>query len=116
MNFLNRSALVRVANPDEERAMLRSFLCAMVLMGTAASAQVTNYKASDGTSAINPDKIVCQKEEQIGSRLGGKKTCLTVREWEARKQADRLQTEEVQAGARMRDSADPPGMPTPGPH
>jgi hypothetical protein len=89
--------------------MMKLFISAAALFATAASAQVTAYKANDGTSANNPDKIVCQKEEQIGSRLGGKKTCLTVREWEARKQADRLQTEDVQAGARMRPAEDPAG-------
>jgi hypothetical protein len=88
--------------------MFKLLLSTTVFTATAATAQVTAYTASDGTKTNDPDKVVCQKEEQIGSRLGGKKTCLTVRQWEERKQADRLQTEEVQAGARMRDSADPP--------
>jgi hypothetical protein len=89
--------------------MVKLFISLAALLATAAPAQVTAYKASDGNSAKSPDKIVCQREEEIGSRLGGKKTCLTVREWDARKQADRLQTEEVQAGARMRPSEDPAG-------
>ncbi len=49
----------------------------------------------------DPDKIVCQKEEKIGSRLGAKKVCLTVREWTARHSEDRDSTERIQSGAKV---------------
>jgi hypothetical protein len=50
------------------------------------------------------NKIVCQSEEQIGSRLGAKKVCLTAQQWQERKAADREQTERVQEGARAPSS------------
>jgi hypothetical protein len=37
--------------------------------------------------------MVCEKEEQIGSRLGARKVCKTVREWQEQR---RIQQEEVQ--------------------
>lgn len=88
--------------------MLKSLAAIAVLVSAAAPAQViTSYRANN-PAPIKGDanKIVCQKEETIGTRLGGKKVCLTVAEWQARQHADREQTERVQSGART--CANPP--------
>ncbi|HEU4809815.1 MAG TPA: hypothetical protein VFS69_04065, partial [Sphingomicrobium sp.] len=75
---------------------------------SAAPAQpVTSYRAENPPQAkSDADKIVCQKEEKIGTRLGAKKVCMTVAEWEARKAADRDQLERTQSGARAPCSND----------
>ncbi|HET8535266.1 MAG TPA: hypothetical protein VFL74_06925 [Sphingomicrobium sp.] len=83
--------------------MLKSLAAMAVLLSATASAQaVTSYRTNN-PAPIKGDanKIVCQKEETIGTRLGGKKVCLTVAEWQARQQADRDQTERVQSGTRV---------------
>ena len=92
--------------------MLRLSLCTADIVATAGTAQVTPYKTTNESSVPDPDKVVCEREERIGSRLASKKVCLTVREWELRKNADRQQMEDAQAGARMSPSADPPDTPT----
>ena len=34
------------------------------------------------TAIVDPTKIVCRKIDQTGSRLGGKKVCMTAAQWE----------------------------------
>lgn len=87
--------------------MFRYVVAAVLICATGATAQSVSYK-SNNTAAIkgDPNKIVCEREEKIGTRLGGKKVCLTVAEWNARRGADRDQMERVQAGARARCSND----------
>jgi hypothetical protein len=79
--------------------MFRSLVLLTLIVATAAPAQVTSYRT------INPapikgdsNKLVCQKEETIGTRLGDKKICLTVSEWNDRKRDQRERTEQIQAG------------------
>ena len=83
--------------------MLKSLMAMAVLVSAAAPAQVVTSYGTNNPAPIKGDanKIVCQKEETIGTRLGGKKVCLTVAEWQARQQADRDQTERVQSGTRV---------------
>ena len=42
------------------------------------------------------DKIVCEREEQIGSRLGARKVCMTVRQWAEKARLERQDLEKVQ--------------------
>ncbi len=55
--------------------------------------------------ASDPDKLVCQSEEEIGSRLAKHKTCLTAEQWKEKHREQREYTEEIQAGTAARDSA-----------
>jgi len=88
--------------------MIKSLAGMTVLLSAAAPAQnITSYRTNN-PAPIKDDanKVVCQKQETIGTRLGEKKVCLPVAEWQARQQADRDQTERVQSGART--CANPP--------
>ncbi len=42
------------------------------------------------------DRMVCEREEQIGSRLGARKVCKTVREWQEQRRVHREEVERVQ--------------------
>ncbi|MDQ3481896.1 MAG: hypothetical protein M3448_00540 [Pseudomonadota bacterium] len=82
--------------------MFRALAAAAIVLTSAAPAQVGSYES--GKQSVvrgDPDKIVCQKEEKIGSRLGAKKVCLTAREWTARHSEDRDSTERIQSGAKV---------------
>lgn len=85
----------------------RLALAALLLSATASAQDVTSYR-TDNPAPIkgDPNRIVCQKEETIGTRLGAKKVCLPIAEWQARANADREQTERVQSGTRV--CANPP--------
>lgn len=72
---------------------------AAVLTVTAmpAAAQTTPAAAPKANSELSdPNRIVCKKEEGIGSRLAAKKVCLTVQEWKDLAEANREHTEKVQ--------------------
>ena len=81
--------------------MLKSLAGFAVLFAATASAQSVSY-ATNNPAPIkgDPNKIVCQKEEKIGTRLGGKKVCLTIADWQMRQQADRDAASELQASTR----------------
>lgn len=80
--------------------MFKAVAVAAVLMATTApaAAQTTPAAAPDAKAAEASDalKIVCKREESIGSRLGAKKVCLTVQEWKDLAEANREHTEKVQ--------------------
>jgi len=88
--------------------MLKGLCIATLVFASGAPAQpVTPYRADSGAQAKgDPNRIICKKEEQIGSRLAIKKVCLTVGEWEARAKDDRDRTESLQGGTRARCSLD----------
>jgi len=88
--------------------MLKGLAAIGLIVSAAAPAQViTSYRTNNPSSLKgDPNKIVCQKEETIGTRLGAKKICLPIAEWQARQAADRDQTERVQSGTPV--CANPP--------
>ena len=42
------------------------------------------------------DKLICEKEDTIGTRLGARKVCLTALQWQQKKQEQREDFEKVQ--------------------
>ena len=80
--------------------MLKALGLAVLIFSAAASAQITSYKTSNPSLMKGDlDRMVCQKEETIGTRLGAKKVCLTVAEWNELAKSNRETTERIQAGA-----------------
>jgi hypothetical protein len=67
---------------------------------SVASTQVITSYRTDKTAEIkgDPERIVCKKEETIGTRLGSKKVCLTVADWNALARENRERTEQIQSG------------------
>jgi hypothetical protein len=47
-------------------------------------------------SKRDPNEIVCQKTEVLGSRLATKKVCLTRGEWAERRRLERMEVDRVQ--------------------
>jgi hypothetical protein len=71
-----------------------------MLMASPAIAQTpTDSVAKEDKQKNDPNRIICQKEEQIGTRLAPKKVCLTAKEWAERAQLNRTETERVQQNA-----------------
>ena len=56
------------------------------------------------THQSDVNKIVCERQEEIGSRLKGKKVCMTVEQWQAFKATHREEVEEMQQHANTRPS------------
>ena len=80
----------------------------LAILAAPAGAQAPVTEAPPSREVATTDssdarRIVCKREEVIGSRLGAKKVCLTVQEWEDRAKADRDSTENVQRLSTMRN-------------
>lgn len=84
------------------------FLLAAVVMAAAAAAQ-TAQSPQAVPVMLPPDKsdvnkIVCERQEEIGSRLKGKKVCMTVEQWQEYRAENREKTERLQQSAQSRTS------------
>ena len=79
--------------------MLRMIALAALILSAAAPAQVTSYMTNNPAPLKgDSNKIVCEKVERIGTRLGAKKLCLTVTEWNELKRAHQERTQQIQSG------------------
>lgn len=82
--------------------MMKSLAIAVLSMGLAApaAAQITfddSATAPAPTQKLkDPNRMICEKQEEIGSRLGGKKICKTAQEWQQWRQQNRDQVENWQ--------------------
>lgn len=86
--------------------MLRTamFLTAASLLAAPAAAQIsfddqTKPAPAAGAKDNNPNKMICEKQEEIGSRLGGKKVCKTAAEWQLEREQNRRTLEDTQRQA-----------------
>jgi len=50
------------------------------------------------------NRVVCKKQEEIGSRLGAKKVCMTVKQWQDQADANREDVERLQQNTGTRPS------------
>jgi hypothetical protein len=80
------------------------FFCAL-LLSTGAAAQPSSSRASNGagTSAGNPDEVICRNQRETGSMLNRSRVCKTRAQWEAdrrdtRATIDRTQTTRINQG------------------
>jgi hypothetical protein len=70
-----------------------------MLAASPAIAQTpTDSPATKDAKKSDVNRIICQKEEQIGTRLAPRKVCLTAKEWAERAKVGREETERVQQG------------------
>lgn len=48
--------------------------------------------------AKDPNEVVCEKQEVLGSRVATKKVCMTRAEWAERKRLERIEIDKAQVG------------------
>jgi invasion protein IalB len=71
-------------------------LTAGASMPALAQAQSSPAVASQQPSGPNPNEVVCQKQEIIGSRLATKRICKTRAEWADAQMQDKQELNRVQ--------------------
>lgn len=62
----------------------------------AALALIPAAAAEENKPAKDPNRIICEKQGEVGSRLATKRVCMTAAEWEIRKREDREALEKAQ--------------------
>lgn len=75
------------------------------LSSVPAAAQQTQAPSNQNAAkkTLDPNEIVCEKQEVLGSRLGTKRVCMTRAEWAALRHQDRQDLERVQTMRGMQD-------------
>lgn len=66
-----------------------------MLSAMPAIAQDTD---AEKKASKDPNEVVCEKQEVIGSRLASKKVCMTRSEWAERRRLERLEIDKAQVG------------------
>ena len=71
-----------------------AMIAALALIPAAVSAGEKKADAKD------PNRIICEKQEVLGSRLATKRVCMTAAEWAIRRQEERqsIDRSQVQRG------------------
>ena len=69
-------------------------IAALALIPAAAYADEKKLEAKD------PNRIICEKQSVVGSRLATKRVCMTAAEWEMRRREDREAIEKAQVNTR----------------
>lgn len=64
-------------------------LGAMVSFALALPAEAQNSAPPTAKKKTDPNEMVCEKQEVLGSRLATRKVCMTRSQWAERRQADR---------------------------
>ena len=75
-------------------------LTALLMVAGAPATGPTLAGKGQAAKPANPNRQICQREEQTGSRLGGRRVCKTAAEWAAQRADMRLQIEREQAARR----------------
>ena len=84
--------------------MIRFLPLALLLVSAPVAAQspAPAGPALPTQAKPNPlDKMVCRTEDSLGTRLGAKRVCLTVREWQEQQQANREVLQKLQQQSEM---------------
>jgi hypothetical protein len=74
------------------RAGLNCGLVILATLGLVSAAAAEEKKVA----AKDPNRIICQKQEVVGSRLATKRICLTAAEWDTRRREDREALDKAQ--------------------
>ena len=79
------------------RALILAAGAAAIAVPAVAQTAPAAPAATQATSKLkDPNRIICEREEELGSRLGGKKICKTAQEWQDWRQQNRDQVENWQ--------------------
>lgn len=77
--------------------MLKSLIAISVMVGAVpAIAQDTTQPQPVKSTAKDPNKLICEKVEAIGSRISSKRVCMTAAQWDEQKRLNREVLQQAQ--------------------
>jgi len=70
---------------------------ALLVAATPVGAQTQNNgQPTPVSKQKDPNRIICEKVEETGSRISAKRVCMTAQQWEEKRRADRAYLEDAQ--------------------
>jgi hypothetical protein len=79
------------------RALL--FVAAVGMVSAASAADEKKKDTKD------PNRIICEKQEALGSRLQAKRVCMTAEQWAQKRREDRQMVDRAQTAIRGPDGS-----------
>ena len=76
---------------------MKRIVCAALLFGSVPAMAQPQPTAgpTPAAQASTADRIICRRVEEIGTRLGGKRVCMTQQQWEEQRRRDREDVEDA---------------------
>jgi predicted secreted protein len=72
----------------------------ILILAAATLCSAVPAVAKEKADPNDPNRIICEKQEVLGSRLATKKVCMTAAEWKEQRAQDRQAIEKGQMEAR----------------
>lgn len=76
------------------KTILAGTACAVMLSAAPALAQTQD--GGKPAKSTDPNRIICEKIQETGSRLNAKKVCMTAQQWDEQRRRDRENLQDVQ--------------------
>lgn len=80
------------------KTVLAGVACLTLVFGAAPALAQAPGTDSANPAAKNkdPNRIICEKVQETGSRLNARRVCLTAQQWEEQRRRDRQNLEDAQ--------------------
>lgn len=75
------------------RVILTRALLAVAALGVASAASAAEEKKS---TAKDPNRVICEKQDELGSRLSSKRICMTAEQWAQKRREERQMIDRAQ--------------------
>ena len=87
---------MRQCSMGNRATLLVAMTTSLALAASPVLAQAQANSQPAPSSAKDPNRIICQKVEETGSRVASKKVCMTAQQWEEKRRSDREYLEDAQ--------------------
>jgi invasion protein IalB len=79
------------------KTLLAGVACMTLVFGAASAvAQAPGTDSANPAAKKDPNRIVCEKIQETGSRLNSRKVCMTAQQWEEQRRRDRENLQDAQ--------------------
>jgi invasion protein IalB len=81
----------------EMRTLLFASAAALVLAPLASAPAIAqDQQQQHARKAADPDEVVCEKQQETGSRLSSQRVCMTRSQWAEQRRVDRQEIDKAQ--------------------
>jgi len=77
------------------KTILAAVACATLLPAAPAAAQ-TQPDGQKPAKQTDPNRVICEKVQETGSRLNSRKVCMTAQQWEEQRRRNREDLQDAQ--------------------
>jgi len=87
---------MRQSSTGRRVTLLATMTTSLALAASPVLAQAQTNNKPAPSSTKDPNRIICQRIEETGSRVASKRVCMTAQQWEEQRRSDREYVEDAQ--------------------